>query len=81
MSEKKLLLAQGPLLISLSVSSWLLVGRDSPRSTLVTSMTKTGNSGGNETSLAEGVIEHTAVYTHCITNSPSLFQNMPAGTC
>lgn len=49
--------------------SWLLVARDSPGRTLVTSMIIMGNLSENRLGLAEGIIEHGAALALSIENA------------
>lgn len=48
--------------------SWLQVGRDSPRRTLVTSMIIMGNLSENRLKLAEGIVKHVAVFAPSLPN-------------
>lgn len=63
-----------PRLFSISTFSWLLVGRDSLRRTLVTSMIVMGNLSENRLVLAVGIIEHAALFAPCIANNQSFFK-------
>lgn len=62
-------------LLSASTFSWLLLGTDSLKRTLVTSMIIMDNLSEDAPRLAEGIIEHAAVFTPCITNRG--YRNMP----
>lgn len=68
MSGAKLQLG-GARLLHVSTFSWLLVGRDSPGRTLVTSMIIMGNLSENRLRLAEGIIEHVAAFALSIENT------------
>lgn len=63
---------RGPWLLNASTFSWLLIGRDSLRRTLVTTMVIMGDLSGNRLRLAEGIIEHVAVFAPRIENTQRL---------
>ena len=67
---------EGPSLLNVSAFSWLLVGRDSLRTTLVTSMIIMGNLYGNRQSLAQDIIEHVTIFAPSSENTSAKFNTL-----